>query len=130
MSDADNTSIPNFDEIKQALEFDPFTPSARQSDGGERLTETPAESTPSAEPPSTEGQAPQQTPSAAPPSPGGSPSSEEDLRKLIADQRALIDRLQQQPQPLQPEAKPEGEATFQPVYTTDLPRQSIPGDGK
>lgn len=119
MSDADSTSVPNFDEIKQALEFDPFASPAREG-SGEQGSTTEAGTSP-AEPASTEGAAPQPTPSVAPPQPGGSPTSDDDLRKLIADQRALIDRLQAQP--ALPEAKPEGEAPFQPVYTTDLPQE-------
>lgn len=124
MSDPDTGTVPNFDDIKQALEFDPFTPPASQSSGEQGSTEAPAGgSTPPPAPPTgTEGQAPQPTPSAAPPQPGGGQGGEEDLRKLIADQRALIDRLQQA-QPPVPQAKPEGEPEFQPVYNVDLPRE-------
>lgn len=113
----DPGGLPNFDEIKSALEFDPFEPPASQGDGEPKPTE-PAPSAPEAPAPQ-----PGTPPGAAPPS-GGSPTSEEDLRRLIADQRALIDRLQQAP-PAQPApaAQPEGEAAPQPVYTVDLPRE-------
>jgi hypothetical protein len=116
--DPGGEAVPNFDEIKQALEFDPFTPPASEG-AGEQPAEKPAESP--ATPPAP-GQAPQPAPGAAPTAPGGGPTSEEDLRKLVADQRALIDRLQAMPtQPPAP-AEPQGEA-FQPVYTVDLPRE-------
>jgi hypothetical protein len=128
MSDSRNpgegAGMPNFDEIKQVLEFDPFSPPASEGSGGQG--ETPAEPAPP-EPPAapTEGQpAPQPAPSAAPPQPGGGQPEEGDLRKLIADQRALIESLQRQAQPAQ--AQPQGEAAepaFQPVYTVDLPRE-------
>jgi hypothetical protein len=122
--DREDVGLPNFDEIKQALEFDPFAPPASEG-ASEQPAEQPAPA-PAAPPqaPPPQGEAPQPQPAAAPPAPGGSPTSEEDLRKLIADQRALIDRLQQPQQPAQPqgEAAQAAEAV-QPVYTVDLPRE-------
>jgi hypothetical protein len=66
------SDLPDFDQIKTALEFDPFTPPAGQGDGNQGSPAahdaTPADP-PSAEPSQpagTEGQAPQPAPSAAP----------------------------------------------------------------